>query len=197
MQNHSSTPARILLLFGASVFGLLVFAGLYFFNPRTVQVEVPKEVEKIVNVPVEIHIQGVMVRSNAATVEQKQMMSGLKDVAIFYRLYNAATQATSADDVRAKFEQVLKNNNIPMDPNKSEKTVLVEVDGYWDQPTTLTYNVEAQLVETRAIPNLSEGSWSYFGHVGKDNANKGVLNDIEKVAEMFANDFRSANSKDQ
>lgn len=184
MENRNHLSSKIWMFFGASALGLIIFAGLYFFSPRTIQV------------PGEIHIQGIEVYSNTTTVAQKQMMSGMKDVAIFCRLYNAATQATSEDQVRAKFELILKTNNIPINTN-SENTILVEVDGYWDQPTALTFNVVAQRVETRAIPNLSEGRWSYFGHVGRDNANKGVLNDVEKVAEIFANDFHSANPKSQ
>jgi hypothetical protein len=153
------------LLFGISTCGAVVFATLYFLNPKIVirndaktitntvtntvigvvtnevVKEVPKEVEKIVTVPAEIpdeYIQAKQIISNYDNcdfVDSHQVLFGMKDVRVVYLLGDAVKQIVSEDDVRARFELTLRRNNVPINPT-SQNVVLVDTEGFWGEPPT-------------------------------------------------------------
>ena len=217
-------------LFGISVAGMVIFAGLYFFNPKTtiqtqtvtkvitntvtntVTNEVVKEVEKIVNVPAEIP-EGYIIawnlykKFNAATKERvassDQLLFNMKDVRAVCYLDTSAKECVSEDEVKAKFELTLRRNNVPINP-KSTNTVSIEIDTIINPNTSLVcFFVTCEVIESQLV--FREGVfhpgtirlWRQdgFGTVGKIKANEALLGEVEKQAELFANDFLSANPK--
>jgi len=228
-RKHSSSPVWI--LFGVSTTGMLIFAGLYFLNPKThvkvetiqntvtntvvqtltneVVKEVPKIVEKTVTVPAEIpkiYLTAANIISNYANadfVKEDQVLFGMDDVQVVYALSDAVKEVVSEDEVRAKFELTLRRNNVPINP-KSVNFVTVHVNGLWGANNTiLSDNIDVSVYE---VQHLARGGqlhrafvnvWSqgYYGLFSKSYANKALLDKVEQEAELFANDYLSANSK--
>lgn len=170
--------------------------------------------EKILKVPAEIpqeYIQAAQVVSNfdnADFVKRDQVLFGMKDVNIQYTLGDDIKRVVSEDEVKSKFELTLRRNNVPLNP-KSINTVWVTVDGFFGDATAtqliLTHSISVDVSEIRTLIRFREMHkatiivWhqNFFGMVGKANANKGLLDSVEKQAELFANDFLSANPKPQ
>jgi len=235
MENPNSTASKAWFLFGISTGALLIFAGLYFFNPRTVAKvqtvptlitntvvtietnevvkEVPKEVEKIVNVPAEIPHDYVLAMkfyrrmTNAAYAGADEVLFKMKDVRINYELDDAIKQVVGEDEVKAKFELTLRRNNVPINANSSN-VILVSLGGFFDSTTQnlLCYSLNCGVPEGQVIFRGGEFRTAIltiwrrgdsYGTVGRSKANEALLNEVEKEAEIFANDFLSANSKSQ
>jgi hypothetical protein len=172
--------------------------------------EVPKEVEKIVTVPAAIPQKFIDAQAiisnfdNCDFVKDNQVLFGMKDVRMIYLVPNL-NDAISENLVRAKFELTLRKNNVPINP-KSLNCVTVEVRGFWGEGAFRDILTEAIAVQVYEKQTLLRGGqihkavvnvWSKisYGKIGKDNAEKGVLDSVESQAEMFANDFLSANQK--
>jgi len=232
MENHNTTPSKIWLLLGVSTFGMLVFATLYFFNPKTVNVvqtvpnnvtnvvvntvtnEVVKEVEKIVKVPAAIPEEYIRAKytvsnfDNADPIIYGQLLFGMKDVQVIYTLSDIVKKVVSEDEVKSKFELTLRRNNITISPNSSNQ-VVVNVAGFWGVPpiseAILTHDISVDVCEYQTLRRgeqihkafISVWHRNFYGFVGRDNANKYLLENVEKQAEIFANDFLSANPKPQ
>ena len=230
MENPNTTAAKLWFLLGISTLGLLIFAGLYFFNPKTVTViqtvpnnvtnvvvntvtnEVIKEVEKIVKVPAAIPEDYIRAKytvsnfDNADPIIYGQPLFGMKDVQVIYTLSDIVKKVVSADEVKSKFELTLRRNNITINPNSSNQ-VVVNVGGFWGVPpiseAILTHDISVDVCEYQTLRRgeqihkafISVWHRNFYGFVGRDNANKYLLENVEKQAEIFANDFLSANPK--
>jgi hypothetical protein len=233
---NASSAGRAWFLFGLSSAGMLVFAGLYFLNPKTsvsvrdvtqiqtntvtntiiftVTNDVVREVEKIVNVPAAIppeYVNAMKFTENmtkATFVTMDQVLFGMKDVRVECALADDVRQVVSVDEVRAKFELTLRRNNVPINP-KSEHTITLNISGFLNQPdkTTLCFSIVCDVIETQWVARLDGAVhfatvivWTKgaeFGTVGRDKASESLLKDVEKSAEIFANDYLSANPKPQ
>jgi hypothetical protein len=99
----------------------------------------------------------------------------------------------------------LRRNNVPIDPNSAEVVNLV-IQGFFNNSSQqlLCYSITCNVDESQWVFRQREchlatvrvwnkGGW--FGYVGREKANEPLLNDVEKCAEIFANDFLSANPK--
>jgi hypothetical protein len=211
-------------LFGLSTAGMVVFAVLYFSKPKTalqprvisntvtnvVVKEVPKEVEKIVTVPAAIPQQYISAMrfvsnlNNCDFVKGDQVLFGMKDVQVAY-FVSDLKGFISEDEVRDRFELILRKNNVPISP-QSPNFIRVEVHGYWGDTLTptrdlLTYQFEVSFVEPQTVLRggrmhkayLTVWSQGGYGTVGRANAAKDLFDRIELEAEAFANAFLAAN----
>ena len=173
--------------------------------------EVPKEVEKIVNVPAEIPPEYIVAKNlydkmtNVTVVNLDQVLFNMKDVRVHCSLDNAVQQVISEDEVKAKFELALRRNNVPINPN-SPNAVNFSIEGFFDVTTgaLLCYSINTSVYENqwvfrngncRMAPVIIWTKGNSYGTVGKSKANEALLNEVEKRAEIFANDFLSANPK--
>ena len=173
--------------------------------------EVPKEVEKIVNVPASIpqeYIAAVRIISNFDNcdfVKDNQALFGMKDVQVLYFLEDDVKESVSEDEVRTKFELTLRKNNVPVSPT-SKNYVTVNVEGFWNDPPSrglLAYTIEVSVYEKqtllrgRQIHKAIVRVWgkNWHGTVGRYKAKRSLLDQMEGDAEVFANDFLSANPK--
>jgi len=99
---------------------------------------------------------------------------------------------------------VLRRNNVPIDPSSID-SVAVEIDGFFDDAThlLLCFSITCDVEESQAVfragdcrfANVAIWRKEKFGTVGKAKANEALLRNAEQFAEMFANDFLSANPK--
>lgn len=171
---------------------------------------VTNEVVKEVSVPAEIpkeytdsfNIYQKM--SNATFVGPDQALFQMNDVKISFYLDEAVKSTVLEDQIQAKFELTLRKNGITLNPN-SQNTLSVTINGlYNSEGTILTYTIVPELFErqwifrngvchTEVVRVWSKGG--QFGTVGKMKANDALQDEIEKTAEVFANDFLSANPK--
>lgn len=180
--------------------------------------EVPKEVEKIVTVPAEIpanYIRAMEVVSNfdnADIVNAHQALFGMKDVQVVCSLNEDAKQVISEGEVQSKFELALRRNNISINP-KSKHTIDVMVEAlrtelprFGSDPIPeylFTFTITVAVFDVQTL--IREGQihktvvtvWqkSYLGCAGRKVVGTAILDDTEKEAELFANDFLSANPK--
>jgi hypothetical protein len=224
--SNASTTAKVWLLFGVSTVGMLIFAGLYFLTPKTsgsiqtatqtvtneVLKEVPKEVEKNIKVPAGIPAEYLAAMNffqkmtNASYAPLEQVLFNMKDVCVACTLDEGVKQGMTEDEAKAKFELTLRQKNVPLKPN-SANVVHLSIEGFFNtEQTMLTYTITCNVDEAQCIFRKGECHaamvrvWTKgnsFGIVGKDKANEVLLNDVEKTAVMFANDFLSANPKQQ
>jgi hypothetical protein len=203
---------------------MLIFAWLFFFHPKTskqveritdtvtneVVREVPKEIQKIVTVPADIpaaYVKAMLLyeqMTNATFVLQKRVLFKMKDVRVDYLLGDAVKQVVSEDEVRAKFELTLRRNHVPIKPD-SDNRVMCIIDGTFDQQR-LCYCLTCSVAESQLL--LRDGEFHYasvivwdkggsLGLLKTDNPSEGLLNEVEKESELFANDYLSANPKPQ
>jgi len=173
--------------------------------------EVPKEVEKIVEVPAKIPQEYVAAMdlwqkmTNASFTPLEQVLFRMTNVNVICELDYAMQQVTSEDEVKAKFELTLRRNDVPIDPH-SPNIVYLTITGFLDPatPTTLCYAILCRVAERQWIFRWGEchlatvivwNKGQSHGTVGKYKANEALLKEIEKCAEIFANDYLSANPK--
>lgn len=173
--------------------------------------EVPKEVVKHVEVPAQIP-DGYLIAmdilqkmSNATPVARSQVLFRMNDVQFVCFISDEMKPLVSESEVRAKFELTLRRNSVPLNPS-SRNVVLVAIDGFYrgSEQALISYIVSAQLSERHFLFRDGECHtanvkvWvadDAYGSVGKAKANETFLGNVEKFAEMFANDFLSANPK--
>ncbi len=175
--------------------------------------EQPKEIEKIVKVPAEIPEDYLMAMNlfqrltNASYVTMEQVLFKMKDVRTVCTLDNATRQVLSDDEVKAKFELTLRRNNVPISPN-SANVIHLSVCGFFDTANQallcyfITCNIDEQQVVLRGgeCHQATVRIWmkgDSYGTVGRSKANEALLNEIEKRAEIFANDFLTSNPKEK
>ena len=173
--------------------------------------EVPKEVEKIVKVPAEIPPEYInalnfyQTMTNAPTISENDRLFEMKDVQVVYKISDAIKQVTSEEEVKAKFELTLRRNNVPINPN-STHTLFVTISGFFDAANNalLCYDFDCRVYESQWIFRNNTvrfgtvsvwGKGSKYGTVGRTKADEAILGDTESYAEMFANDYLSANQK--
>ena len=123
---------------------MVVFAGLYFFNPRTIPTtKVTTTVNTVVTNTV---FQEVSTKPSAETLAQidlgKRIYSALTntvhDAAVLFAIkgvkvkYNLSgmTDVVSENDIKAKFELALRRNNVPIDPDATS-FLIVSLNGMW------------------------------------------------------------------
>jgi hypothetical protein len=172
--------------------------------------EVPKEVEKIVNVPAEIPYEYIVAKdlrdkmTNATLLTNGEYLFGMKDIRVMFTLDDAVKQVLTEDEIRAKFELVLRRNNVPINP-KSQNILTVAITGFFDVSNPiLCYSFQDSVAEIQFVARNGElhlmpvvvwNKGDEFGTVGKLKANEGLLRTSEKCAEIFANDFLASNPK--
>jgi len=181
------------------------------FVTNTVVKEVPKEIERIVKVPAVIPddyfnaLNFYQRMTNATLVPDTQVLFKLKDVHVEMLLNDESKTIISEDEVRAKFELVLRRNNVPINEH-SAYHLLIRIQGLWndDRHNLLCFKTTFQLYENQWIIRQGEihtawlGSWDKggnYGTVGKAKANEALIKVVESAAEIFANDYLSANPK--
>jgi hypothetical protein len=225
MENANSSLKKSKAISGISICAAILFAGLYFFNPKTVVKtevhsltntvtndgiqEMPNEVEKTVKVAAEIpqeYIDGKALRDamlNARVVKtDDQMLFGMKDVKVAFNISDDIKKVMSEDEIKAKYELILRRNNISVNSD-SHNVILVDIEGFLNSPeqTTLVFDMDESVTDSQwVVRNLEWRSgfvkvWEKgsFGTVGKEKASEALLQKVEKLAEIFANDFLSAN----
>jgi hypothetical protein len=172
---------------------------------------VPKEVQKIVQVPADIpqnYIYGDIflksVRNAPITKSTGQNLFAMDDVKVMYILDDTIRRTLLEDDVKAKFELTLRNNGVPVSAD-SKNTITLSLTGFYDRTATLLcYALNVHLYESEIIIRNGElrkgvvGVWStdgVHGIVGKEIATDPLLKTIVNSAEVFANAYLSANPK--
>jgi len=176
--------------------------------------EIPKEVEKIVTIPAQISLDDqklinlgakLMDAFTNSPIKDDQVLFGMKDVNVFYIIGDKIKEFVTEDEIKAKFELTLRRNNVPINP-KSFNTVFFSVAGFSDDATKtlISYSTKCYVTEYQTIfrQGISHQSlitvWEkgeFYGYAGKNKINDVMLDNAEKDAEMFANDFLSANPK--
>jgi hypothetical protein len=144
------------------------------------------------------------VRNVPILTSDDQALFAMDDVKVLYILDNTIKQTILEDDVKAKFELTLRKNGVPINPD-SRNTVFVGLTGFYDETgMLLCYNYNVSVSESQLIFRNGEGRrgmvtvWQRggsHGTVGKVKANEALLRVVEKSAEVFANDYLSANPK--
>jgi hypothetical protein len=144
------------------------------------------------------------VRNVPIITSDDQSLFAMDDVKVLYDLNDTIKQTILEDDVKAKFELTLRNNGVPINPN-SRNTIVVGLTGFYDETgMLLCYEYEVTVSESQLIFRNGEGRrgivtvWQEggsHGTVGKAKANDALLGVVEKSAEVFANDYLSANPK--
>ena len=184
-----------------------------FTNTVTQEVikEIPKEIEKIVKVPAEIPAEYYTAMNlyakmtNATAVNKSGILFNIHSVCPIYFLSDDVKQFVSLEAVKAKFELAMRRNNVPLS-DKSQNYVLLSINGYFtdSDKILLLYTIESSVSERQWV--FREGDcrmkdvtvWKTdgaYGSVGKNKANDFLLGLVEKQAEVFANDYLSANPK--
>ena len=140
---------------------------------------------------------------NATAVNLDQALFQMSDVKVSYFLDTAIKKLPIEDEVKAKFELTLRKYGITINP-ESQNVILVAIDGIDDETPSLCYSMRFEVYQPSWV--FRNGIchqqvvrvWAKngkYGTVGKVNANETLLNEIEKGAEVFANDYLSANPK--
>jgi hypothetical protein len=185
------------------------FTTSYVTN--TVTINFTNDVIKEISVPAAIpqnYIDGdtflKWVRNIPVLTADDQALFAMDDVKVVYSLDNTIRQTLLEDEVKAKFELTLRKNNIPVNSD-SRNRVNVSITGFYnDAGMLLCYAIEVNVFESQLIFRNGEGRrgivrvWSKgssYGTVGKSKANDALLETVVKSAEVFANDFLSANPK--
>ena len=220
---NSTGNTKAWILCAISMAAMAVFATLFFLkdepslgvktvtNTITNEVikEIPKEVEKLVPVPAEIppeyqHAMRLFQKmTNAEYASQADLLFNLKGVKAVCSVDENLKSIISADEVKAKFELTLRRNNVPIDPS-STFTLCFNIYGFFSSESLICYAIECSALENQLI--FREGDckaalvpvWqkgNSFGTVGKTKASESLVPLAEKCAEIFANDFLSANTK--
>jgi hypothetical protein len=207
---------------------MIVFACLYAFHPKTSQVverttitvtnevvkevpkEVVKEVEKLVSTPTPISddyriaMELFKRMTNAPYVGRDKILFNMKEVRLACYLDDSVQEAVSTEQIKAKFELVLRRNNVPIS-SESKNVVTLNISGFWDSAkSVLTESTTTSVREPQMV--MREGEFRQaavkvwengvtYGTVGKLKASDMLLNEAEKAAELFANDFLNANPK--
>ncbi|MDB6112248.1 MAG: hypothetical protein JWR69_3998 [Pedosphaera sp.] len=215
MDNSNVSTRQARLPLGISVCAAVLFAGLYFFNPRTVfkteaqTLTSTKAVEKIVKLSVNTapeHLYAKAIHDqmkNATFITAGQMLFNMTDVKVNITVDDSIKTVISENAVRAKYELALRRNNVPINP-QSEHVVAFNVQGLILADNLISYAILQSVTEDNYIWRKGECHitpvrvWEKggsFGTVGKVKAEEVLLQQIEKSAEIFANDFLSANAK--
>jgi len=177
---------------------------------NTVTRDVPKEVEKTVTVQADIPDEYVIAKTlrekmmAATKVNADKILFGMKDVKVVYLMQDEIRKLISEDEIKAKFELTLRKNNVPINPD-SLNVVTYSLNGFFvNNDSTLVYHLDCWVDEPQYVFRDTEWhrgyviTWSKgssFGTVGKLRASDGLLGETEKKAEVFANDYLSANPK--
>jgi hypothetical protein len=173
--------------------------------------EVPKVVERIVTVPADIPADYVLAMrwyrtmTNASGVQQDEVLFSMKDVCTLCVIDDTAKQVVTTDEVKAKWELTLRHNNVPINPH-SEHVVVLSIDSFLtDNQQLFDYSLHAYVQENIWVfrggdcHTATAVIWdkSAFGVDKKTKANEALLKQVEQIAELFANDYLSANPKPQ
>jgi len=172
---------------------------------------VTHEVEKIVTVPARIPDEYINARNilgkitNATWVNEGGVLFNMKDVRVAYNLKQSIKEVVSEDTVKAKFELALRRNNVPINQN-SPNIVLLSVGCIpTENHAILCWGISGTVYEQQVILRGGEFHESLvqiwgsgqekYGIVGVNNASDAILKEVENQAELFANDYLSANPK--
>jgi len=144
------------------------------------------------------------VRNIPILASDDQALFAMDDIKVVYSLDSTIRQTLLEDEVKAKFELTLRNNNVPVNPD-SRNRVNVSLTGFYnDAGTLLCYALEVNVFESQLIFRNGEGRrgivrvWSKgssYGTIGKAKANDALLETVVKSAEVLANAYLSANPK--
>jgi len=205
------TENKAWLLFGVSTIGMLIFAGLYFLSPKDTVIGASKEGQKVKQVPAEIPNEYVKAfeeyekMTHATNLTIDQILFKIKDVRVLYDLDKDVKEVLTEDEVTTKFELALRRNNVLCNP-KSTHVISLRIGGFDDVTSRFCFAIICSLTENQWI--WRDGDWHTaevtvwtrgidFGTVGRNKARTTILEKVEERAEIFANDFLSANPKSQ
>lgn len=182
--------AGALILITASTVGMMIFAGLYFFQPRQVpavqtvtkvvtntvtctvtnevtkEVPITNEVEKILRVPAEIpeNYQNAMAlvrkMTNAPQVTMSEALQNIKDIKVRCSFADELKALVSDDEVKAKFELAARRNNVPVIP-KSDNTVHLLFNGFLTGPEKSLVCYNIEVKFAERQLIYREGDWYY------------------------------------
>jgi len=140
----------------------------------------------------------------ATPVAHDKVLFQMKDIRTSFFLEDAVKQFVSEDEAKAKYELTLRRNGIAIN-SSSQNAITVTINGFVDDSgNVLIYNIQQAVIEQQWVVRREEfhtelvSVWevgSEFGRVGKLKAEDAILDRVEKDAELFANDFLSANPK--
>jgi hypothetical protein len=226
METPNSTT-KLWFLFGAATLGMVVFATLYFSKPNaadpiqtaptfvtnTVINNLTNVLVKETEKPVPAEIPPDYLRafsiwkglSNSTHIGQNQVLYDVKWLRVEYYISDKAKSIISEDEVKAKFELLLRRNGVPINSD-SRQTITVGVEAMWSDERHLlaNYNVTVAVKEQQFLFRNGEFKYDSLvtiwerqmnGNGGGYNANSGILECTEKLGELLANDFLSANPK--
>jgi hypothetical protein len=214
---------KALAMFAASTIGMVIFAVLYFSTPAKTLTQtdtqlvtnvVVKEVEKAVSIPANIPAEYIVAMNlyqkmtNATMVANDKVLFNLKNVRVVCVIDDSIKEVASEDEIKAKFELTLRRNNVPISTD-SQSVVYLNISGFFDKTGTyannlLCYSINCVMSESQWVFRESECHYSlvntyeeagYYGYVGRTLANATLLDQVEKRAEIFANDYLSTNPK--
>jgi hypothetical protein len=128
----------------------------------------------------------------------------MDDIKVNYHIDDEISQTIILDEVKARFELALRKNGIIINPD-SKNRLNVIINGFLDQSKALMcWSIKYEVFENQFV--CRNGVWHMenvavwnksgkYGTVGVLKANDGILDNVEKGAEIFANDFLTANPK--
>lgn len=140
--------------------------------------------------------------TNATYVGEDQVLFNLKNVRVEYHLDDDIQKVITEDDVKARFELTLRQYNVPIDPD-SKNVLIVTINGFFDPSQELLSDAfQCELDEVQLVcrggewHSASVRVWSKgdkFGYAGRDVANAQCVKTVQSLAEVFANDYLTAN----
>ena len=140
------------------------------------------------------------------TITNAQVLYKIGNVKMSYVLADDIKKVVTEEQVKAKFELVLRRNDIPIVTTDEKPSVVLQllVNGFLNQSDILCYKTQFRTIEFQ--PVYRQGEWRYalvttwddagnLQTVEKSLAGDAILSQIEKGAEIFANDYLAANPK--
>ena len=101
-----------------------------------------------------------------------QALFAMDDVRVVYTLDSTIRQTILEDEIKAKFELTLRNNNVPINPD-SRNIISVGLTGFYnDTGTLLCYALQVDVNESQLVFRNGEGRrgmvrvWSKGGSYG-------------------------------
>ncbi len=184
-------------------------------NTVVKEVEIPKIVEKVVEKTVEIPAAIPKQYQDAFSLSEKVKLARLveknsdylvkgKPLHIDYSVGDQIRGLITTDEVKAKFELVLRRNKVPVASQFSTNWIGVSIDGINNQDRPhIIYSTHFSLKSVSyAFPDdravLVAGTvWEFdgsFGIIQRSQFQSKMLEEVERAAEIIANAWLEANS---
>lgn len=201
METANSRPSIAWWLCGISTLGMVVFATLYFEQPRPTSMQVKQSTD----IP-QGYTQAMLFVSNynsANFIKEAQLLSGIRDVRVNYTITNIAKNIIIEDELKAKFELELRKSGVSIDPQSGNflNVILEGVDDSGALGSLVAFDFHIYLFSVvtlnvnHTFHQASVAIWQqgYHGVVGQIPAHDYILTKAEMLGDMFANDYLTAN----